>query len=103
MKGPILLTVAFALAGQSGASRADEAASGQEVYEQRCRTCHGGTARADSPIGPRLAGIAGTKAGAKPSGIALEGLPRELEKLLGLARGGAPVRARRGLPVKERA
>ena len=51
MKAQILLAVAFALAGPIGASRADEAASGREVYELRCRTCHGGTARADSPIG----------------------------------------------------
>lgn len=69
VKGPILLAVAFALVGPTGASRADEAASGRAVYELRCRTCHGGTARADSPIGPSLAGIVGTKAGTQASGV----------------------------------
>ncbi len=42
---------------------ADEPASGREVYELRCRTCHGGLAPADSPIGPSLAGIFGRQAG----------------------------------------
>jgi cytochrome c2 len=69
VKAPILLAVAFALVGPSGASRADEAASGREVYELRCRTCHGGTAPADSPIGPSLAGIIGSKAGTQGSGV----------------------------------
>jgi cytochrome c2 len=69
VKGPILLAVAFTLVGPTGASRADEAASGREVYELRCRTCHGGTARADSPIGPSLAGIVGTRAGTQVSGV----------------------------------
>ena len=50
-------------------ARADEAASGREVYELRCRTCHGGTSRADSPIGPSLAGIVGKRAGTQASGV----------------------------------
>lgn len=49
----------------SGAS----AALGQQVFEHRCRTCHGGTKQADLPIGPSLAGIIGTKAGTQPSGV----------------------------------
>ena len=69
MNGRILLAVALALAGPIGASRADEAASGQEVYELRCRTCHGGSAPADSPIGPSLTGIIGSKAGTQATGI----------------------------------
>jgi cytochrome c len=69
MKGYILLAVSLALAGPIGASRADEAASGREVYELRCRTCHGGSAPADSPIGPSLAGIIGAKAGTQVTGI----------------------------------
>jgi cytochrome c2 len=68
MKSPILLAVAFVLVGPIGAFGADEAASGREVYEQRCRTCHGGTVPADLPIGPSLAGIIGTKAGTQASG-----------------------------------
>jgi len=52
----LLLAVALSLAGLIGPARADEAASGREVYELRCRTCHGG-AKADSPIGPSLHGI----------------------------------------------
>jgi len=67
MKGLVLLG-ALALACLAGAAGADEAASGREVYELRCRSCHGGTS-ADSPIGPSLAGIMGTKAGSKASGL----------------------------------
>jgi cytochrome c len=69
VKAHILLAIAFALVGPIGASRADEAASGREVYELRCRTCHGGTAQANLPIGPSLAGIIGTKAGTQASGV----------------------------------
>ena len=69
MKGPILFAVTLALAGLIGAAHADEAASGREIYELRCRTCHGGTAHADTPIGPSLAGIVGTKAGTQDSGV----------------------------------
>ena len=65
---PIALALTLALAGLVGPVRADDAASGREVYELRCRTCHGGT-RADSPIGPSLAGIIGTRAGTQASGI----------------------------------
>lgn len=61
--------MALAAAGVMGAAFADEPAAGREVYERRCRTCHGGTARADSPIGPSLAGIVGTKAGTQASGV----------------------------------
>src|SRR5512145_3328869 len=64
-----LACVALALASLTGAASADEPASGQEVFELRCRTCHGGTAPADSPIGPSLAGIVGTKAGSRASGV----------------------------------
>jgi cytochrome c len=66
--GP-LACVALALAGLAGAVSADEPASGQEVFEFRCRTCHGGRVRADSPIGPSLAGIVGTKAGTQATGV----------------------------------
>ncbi len=61
--------IAVALAGLIGVARADEPASGREVYELRCRTCHGGTAPADSPLGPSLAGIIGTTAGTGTSGL----------------------------------
>ena len=43
--------------------------SGQQIFERHCRTCHGGSAPADSPIGPNLAGIIGTKAGTQPTGL----------------------------------
>ena len=68
MKYPAVL-LAVALAGLMGPACADEAASGREVYEFRCRTCHGGTAPADTPLGPKLAGIVGTKAGTQVSGM----------------------------------
>jgi cytochrome c len=64
-----LLCVALVLAALTGTASADEPASGREVFDYRCRTCHGGTAKADSPIGPSLAGIVGTKAGTQPSGV----------------------------------
>jgi len=64
-----LACVALGLATLTSLAYADEAASGREVYELRCRTCHGGTARADTPIGPSLSGIVGTKAGSQASGV----------------------------------
>jgi len=64
-----LACAALALAGLIGAAPAEESVlSGQQVFERRCRTCHGG-ARADVPIGPSLAGIIGTKAGTQASGV----------------------------------
>ena len=63
------LLLALAFTGLVDVARADQAASGHEVYELRCRTCHGGTARADSPLGPSLTGIVGTKAGSQASGV----------------------------------
>jgi cytochrome c len=64
----IRLAFALALAGMIG-SAAAAGESGREIYERQCRTCHGGTAPADSPIGPSLVGIIGTKAGTQPSGV----------------------------------
>jgi len=62
--------VAFALAGVIAAAFADQAVeSGRQVFDRRCRTCHGGTGPADLMIGPNLSGIVGTKAGTQPSGI----------------------------------
>ena len=60
----------LALAAVIGTAIAeDPVQSGRQVFEQRCRTCHGGTAPADYPIGPSLSGIIGTKAGTQDSGI----------------------------------
>ncbi len=67
MRVPLL--TALALANLIGAAYADEVESGRKLYEQRCRTCHGGTAPADSPIGPSLAGIIGTRAATQVNGI----------------------------------
>ena len=63
--------LALALAGIVGAAAGDEdqAQAGRQVFDQRCRTCHGGTARADLPLGPSLAGIVGRRAGTGASGI----------------------------------
>ena len=63
--------LALALAGIVGAAAADEdqAQAGRQVFDQRCRNCHGGTAPADLPIGPRLDGIIGSKAGSKEFGV----------------------------------
>jgi cytochrome c len=60
---------ALALAGLMGAAAADEQ-SGRQVFERRCRGCHGSTAApADYPIGPRLDGIVGSKAGVADHGV----------------------------------
>jgi cytochrome c2 len=62
--------VAFALGGLVGATSAGQSMeSGRQLYDRHCRTCHGGTGPADSPIGPDLSGIVGKKAGAQASGI----------------------------------
>jgi len=62
--------VALVLAGVIAAVSADESVeSGRQLFERRCRTCHGGTGPADSPIGPNLSGIVGTKAGTAASGV----------------------------------
>lgn len=50
----------FALAGLIAAASADECVeTGRQLYDCRCRTWHGGTRPADSPIGPNLSGIVG--------------------------------------------
>jgi cytochrome c len=60
---------ALALAGLIGAAAADPQA-GRQVFERRCRGCHGGTTvPADYPIGPRLDGIVGSKAGSANHGV----------------------------------
>ncbi len=54
----------------AGAAWADQGpVSGRDVFERHRRACHGGPARADSPIGPSLVGIVGRKAGAGGSGV----------------------------------
>jgi cytochrome c len=61
---------ALALAAVIGTAIAeDRVQSGRQVFEQRCRNCHGGTAPADYPIGPSLTGIIGAKAGTQDSGM----------------------------------
>ena len=64
-----LACVALALAGLIGPARADQAASGREVYEFRCRSCHGAAAQLETPAGPSLAGIVGTRAATQTSGV----------------------------------
>ena len=62
--------VAFALAGLTVAASADESVeSGRQLFDRRCRTCHGGTGPADSSIGPNLAGVLGKKAGTTAGGV----------------------------------
>ena len=64
---PTRLALVLALAVMTSSALAAD--SGREIYERRCRTCHGGTAPADSPLGPSLVGIVGTRAGTQPSGL----------------------------------
>ena len=62
--------VALALAGLIGAASADQSVeSGRQLFDRRCRTCHGGTGPADLMIGPNLSGVVGSKAGTRASGI----------------------------------
>jgi len=43
---------------------------GRRIFERRCQTCHGGeSVRADTAIGPKLAGVFGRKAGTGDSGV----------------------------------
>ena len=65
-----LFWLALAFASWIGAAYADVTqAPGAQIYERRCRTCHGGAALADLPIGPDLRGIIGRKAGTGKSGV----------------------------------
>jgi cytochrome c len=60
---------ALAIAAFPVAAAAAPGLSGHDIYEQRCRGCHGGTAPADLALGPNLTGIVGTRAGSQSSGI----------------------------------
>lgn len=65
-----LALCALALAALPGAALAsDSGLSGRELYQQRCRVCHGGTSRADIQLGPSLVGIVGMQAGTAPGGV----------------------------------
>lgn len=70
-----IVCVALALGSWIGVAYADDSApSGRDVFERRCLVCHGGTARGDLPIGPKLAGIIGKKAGTQDSGVHSRGV-----------------------------
>jgi cytochrome c len=61
---------ALALASAVGvANAAGTLDSGKQIFEARCRNCHGGPAPADYPVGPTLTGIVGAKAGTRDSGM----------------------------------
>ena len=61
--------VALALAALAGLTFAGEQAhAGREVFERHCQTCHGGTGPRALPIGPKLNGIYGARAGTRPEG-----------------------------------
>jgi cytochrome c len=68
----ILVAVAFA-ATLGCAARvvfADEFSDpGRRIFQQRCQTCHGVTAEADTALGPSLKGVLGRKAGGGDSGV----------------------------------
>ena len=59
---PVLLFGAVAHAQEFGEE-------GRRIFVQRCQTCHGGTGKPDSPLGPDLKGLLGRKAGAGSSGV----------------------------------
>jgi len=65
-----LLWVALAFASWIGAAyAAAPEPPGRQIFERRCRTCHGDTIPADLPIGPGLNGIIGRKAGTQSTGV----------------------------------
>jgi cytochrome c len=54
----------------TAAARADEFSEpGRQIFMRRCQTCHGGTGKADTPLGPNLTGVLGRKAGTGSSGV----------------------------------
>lgn len=62
------LAFALVMAAMTGGA-AVAADPGRDVYARHCRTCHGGTAPADSSLGPSLVGLIGAKAGTQTSGL----------------------------------
>jgi len=55
---------------QASAAFADDFSDpGRRIFERRCQTCHGGTGRADTALGPNLAGVLGRKAGSGDTGV----------------------------------
>jgi cytochrome c len=64
------LMFAAMAAGVAFAAVADDSSdSGRRIFVQRCQTCHGVTAEADSALGPNLKGVFGRKAGGGDSGV----------------------------------
>jgi len=63
------LCAVLVLAALAGTANAHESAeAGRQVFERRCQTCHGGTGPPALPIGPKLDGIYGARAGTQPGG-----------------------------------
>jgi len=69
-KSPLALTFAALAACISLAAVADDFSDpGRRIFVQRCQTCHGVTADADTALGPSLKGVFGRKAGGGDSGV----------------------------------
>jgi len=60
---------AFAGCVASAAFADDFSDPGRRIFQQRCQTCHGITAEADTALGPSLKGVLGRKAGGGDSGV----------------------------------
>lgn len=54
---------ALATAGMTGTA---QAATGDQIYKQRCAACHAVTPGKSGPMAPTLAGVVGRKAGTGP-------------------------------------
>jgi len=66
----VLVAGLLSAALHAGAAQADESTdAGRHLFERRCQTCHGGTGRADTAMGPSLARLYGRKAGSGDSGV----------------------------------
>jgi cytochrome c len=63
-----LLAAAAACVAFSAAAD-DFSDPGRRIFQERCQTCHGVTAAADTALGPNLKGVLGRKAGGGDSGV----------------------------------
>ena len=67
---PLLRAMLLMAALHASAAFADDFSDpGRHIFESRCQSCHGGTAPADSAVGPSLVGVLGRKAGTGSSGV----------------------------------
>jgi cytochrome c len=62
----VSLSIAVASAAGAAQAQSGNAARGERLFNQQCKTCHATEAGAPSPTGPTLHGLFGRKAGTAP-------------------------------------